>query len=190
MYISIRCATSLTYVENNLTTGEYIATKSQDEVLRGEIKLENHHIQNYHSDEVKELPELLSLIGIPTVGHETLRNQLVQYYSSNEDALLKVMVALEFGFLERERRQPFLAGLTSGCLFFLGSLPSVIPFAICKDPFNGVYLAIVCTSITLLVIGVVKSFATRMNWFYSSFENFIIAALGGLLAFYIGLWLQ
>ena len=47
-------------------SGEHMATKSQDEVLEGEIKLESDHIQNYHSDEVRELPELLPLIGIPS----------------------------------------------------------------------------------------------------------------------------
>ncbi len=71
-----------------------MATKSQDEVLEGEINLENHHIQTYRSDEIRELPELLSLIGIPKVGHDTLREKLVEFYSSNEDALLKVSLQL------------------------------------------------------------------------------------------------
>ena len=43
----------------SMCAGEYVATKSQDEVLRGEIKLENEHIQKYRSDELLELSELL-----------------------------------------------------------------------------------------------------------------------------------
>ena len=49
----------------SMCAGEYVATKSQDEVLRGEIALENKHIQKYRNDELLELSELLSLIGIP-----------------------------------------------------------------------------------------------------------------------------
>ncbi len=100
------------------------------------------------------------------------------------------MIALEFGVLEKEKRIPYLAGITSGCLFFLGSLPSLLPFAICNDPRNGLFMAIVCTSTMLLIVGLVKSFVTRMGWFYSSIENFVITGLGGVLAYSIGLWLS
>lgn len=97
------------------------------------------------------------------------------------------MVALEFGVLEKERRQPCLAGLTSGGLFILGSLSSLVPFAICVDnPKHGLYLAIIFTTIMLFIVGVVKSFATRLSWLYSSFENFVITGLGGVVAYFIG----
>jgi len=234
----------------SMFAGEYMATKSQDDVLRGEIKLENHHIEHFHSDEMRELPELLSLIGIPQedtavttstttstiatsrkeahqednenkhknngkndCGPNELRNMLLEFYSRDKDALLKIMVALEFGVLERERRNPLFAGLTSGCLFFIGSLPSVLPFVICSTDTNSnntnayedntdtdtdtndntgraVALAIIGTSLALIFVGIAKSFATRMNWFYSSVENFIITGLGGVAAFYLGSCLQ
>lgn len=174
----------------SMFAGEYMATKSQDEVLEGEIQLENDHIRDYHSDEVRELPALLSMIGIPSQGQESLRNQLIEFYASDEDALLKVMVALEFGVLETERRNARVAGLTSGALFFIGSLPSLIPYAICIDPMNALLLATSCTCVALLVVGVVKSFVTRMNWFHSSVENFVIVGLGGLFAYFIGTWLK
>ena len=170
----------------SMFAGEYMATKSQDEVLEGEIQLENDHIREYHSDEDRELPALLSMIGVPSHGQESLRNQLIEFYASDEDALLKIMVALEFGVLESERRNARVAGLTSGALFFIDSLSSLIPYAICIDPMNGLFLATSCTCVVLLVVGVVKSFVTRMNCFYSSVENFVIVGLGGLFAYLIG----
>ncbi len=173
----------------SMFAGEYMATKSQDEVLEGEINLENDHIRFQHSDEMKELPKLLSLIGIPMEGGEnSLRDQLIDFYECNEDALLKVMVALEFGVVETERRNAVVAGVTSGFLFFLGSLPSVVPYALYADPMDGLFLASCLTSAVLLIVGVMKSFATRMNWVYSSCENFLIVGLGGLSAYLIG-WL-
>jgi VIT1/CCC1 family predicted Fe2+/Mn2+ transporter len=103
------------------------------------------------------------------------------------------MVALEFGVIEKERRQPYLAGLTSGLLFFVGSLPSILPFMIIPgqtNPMYGLYLAIGSTFVTLFIVGIVKSFATRMHWFYSSLENFAIVGFGGVFAYWIGSWLQ
>lgn len=39
----------------SIFAGEYMTTKSQDEVLEVEIKLEKSHIRNYHEEEVNEL---------------------------------------------------------------------------------------------------------------------------------------
>ena len=132
---------------------------------------------------------------------------MIEFYASNEDALLKVMVALEFGVLEREeRRNPFVAGVTSGLLFLVASLPSLLPYALCsshtgskagskagsedtnnEDVTMGTMLfATFNTPVVLLIVGLVKSTVTRMNWLYSSIETFVIVGLGGSLAFLIG----
>jgi hypothetical protein len=49
----------------SLSAGECIATKSQNEVLQGEIGLERAHIRDYKQDEIEEVAELLEMIGIP-----------------------------------------------------------------------------------------------------------------------------
>ena len=185
----------------SMCAGEYVATKSQDEVLRGEIALENNHIQKYRNDELLELSELLSLIGIPeeaenideeeakdgTASTGTLRQQLLSHYERNPDDLLKIMIALEFGVVEEERRSPVVAGLTSCALFFLGSLPSVIPFAFIDDPFDGLIAAAVATGLALLFVGAVKTWATRGRMLEAAMENLIIAGFGGGLAYGVGL---
>ena len=184
----------------SMCAGEYVATKSQDEVLRGEIALEQAHIQKYRSDELLELSELLSLIGIPEEALEEeegggkegggngnhLRQQLLSHYEKNPDDLLKIMSALEFGVVEEERRSPVVAGLTSCALFFLGSLPSVIPFAIIDDPFDGLIAACIATGLALLLVGAIKTWATRGRMLEAAMENLIIAGLGGALAYGVG----
>ena len=179
----------------SMCAGEYVATKSQDEVLRGEIALEQAHIQKYRSDELLELSQLLSLIGIPEEeggGKECggngnhLRQQLLSHYEKNPDDLLKIMSALEFGVVEEERRSPVVAGLTSCALFFLGSLPSVIPFAIIDDPFDGLIAAAITTGLVLLLVGAIKTWATRGRMPEAAMENLIIAGLGGALAHGVG----
>lgn len=177
----------------SMFAGEYIATRSQDQVLEGEIQLETDHIENYHTDEINELPKLFDLIGIPGNEEEQggLRDQLTEFYSSDQTALLKIMIALEFGVLEEERRNPLAAGLTSCGLFFLGSLPSIIAFAVSNSPIQGLVIAIILTCLSLLAVGVIKAFATRdKSCISSAFENLMIAGFGGVLAYTSGLYLQ
>ena len=173
--------------------GEFVATKSQNEVLIGEIALEDYHVRTYREDEVRELSKLLALIGIPegaSAGDEEgrdLHNRLVSYYARNGDALLKCMTVLEFGVLEEELRSPCTAGLTSCGLFILGSLPSVVPFAIMDDTKSGLVAAGTAVAVMLFAVGGVKTWATRGRWIESAVENFVIGGVGGVLAYGVGL---
>jgi vacuolar iron transporter family protein len=173
----------------SMFAGEYVATKSQNEVMHGEIALEQNHIKHQCDSEIAELGNLLELIGISEADETPLDlcEQLKVYYRSNPKALLKVMVALEFGVLEDERRRPLLAGLMSCCLFAIGSLPSVIPFIFSGDePLMGLAVACIFSLSSLLLVGVVKSWATRGDWVSAAVENFVIAGFGGILAYATG----
>jgi vacuolar iron transporter family protein len=170
----------------SMCAGEYVATKSQNEVLEGELSLETMHVNYCLQDEVNELHGLFSLIGIDEDETE-LQESLLHFYESKPAALLKIMTALEFGVLSRERRSPVRAGLTSCAVFTAGSLTSVIPFAFSGDqPVKGLIAAVVITTVCLLIVGAVKTWATRGNCMRASLENLVIAAMGGGLAYGVG----
>lgn len=165
---------------------EYVATKSQNEVLRGEIALERKHIRHSLNDELSEVQELLKVIGISEDQRE-LREQLLLFYEVNPNAMLQLMVALEFGVIEEELRSPIWAGLTSCFCFILGSLPSVIPFAFNVSPTKGLIYAASFTITALFIVGAVKTWATRGNCWNAAVENLVIAGCGGGIAYGVGL---
>ncbi|KAL3806787.1 hypothetical protein ACHAXA_000800 [Cyclostephanos tholiformis] len=189
----------------SMFAGEFVATKSQNEVMTGEIKLEREHIKEYHAEEVQELAHLLTVIGIPDssvtsrksrptneINYSTeteskqIRRNMINYYASNPDALLKIMIALEFGVIDQEVRSPVVAGATSFVSFLLGSLPSVLPFAFVPDVTMGLIISGVATGLGLLVVGAVKSVATRGSMWLAALENLFITAVGSGVAYGIG----
>jgi VIT1/CCC1 family predicted Fe2+/Mn2+ transporter len=189
----------------SMFAGEFVATKSQNEVMKGEIKLEREHIKKYHAEEVKELSQLLTVIGIPgspaterksqsaiSVNDapenepQQMRRSIISYYASNPDALLKIMIALEFGVIDGEVRSPVVAGGTSFVSFLFGALPSVIPFIFVADISAGVIISGVATGIGLFLVGVLKSLATRGNPWRAALENLAITAVGSGIAYGIG----
>jgi VIT1/CCC1 family predicted Fe2+/Mn2+ transporter len=175
----------------SMFAGEFVATKSQNEVLRREIRLEQAHVQKYQQDEMKELGGLLDLIGIPEGDeYDQLRQQLLRYYEHNSDALLKVMVALEFGVIEEELRSPGWAGTTSLTSYVIGALPSVLPFAFAKHAKDGLIAAAVMTFFALIIVGMVKTWATRGNCFKAAGENVMIATIGAGIAYGVGVFFQ
>jgi vacuolar iron transporter family protein len=171
----------------SMCAGEYIATKSQNEIIRGEVKLEQKHIQKYPEDELLEVPPLLELIGISKIDRD-LQKRLIKHYAKNHEALLQLMVVLELGFLEDEQRSPFKAGFVSFFLFLFGAIPSIVPFMIPDiEPMAGLIASAVATSCTLLMVGMVKTWASKGNCLTAALENLTVAGIGGAIAYGAGL---
>jgi VIT1/CCC1 family predicted Fe2+/Mn2+ transporter len=208
----------------SMAAGEYVATKSQNEVMKGEISLEEIHVKNNLNEEMSELDDLLRKIGIKTKtaaatttttttinattttssGGPTnqdaagdpeedtsasadLQELIKDFYRENPDALLEVMKALEFGVLDNEVRSPVTAALFSCILFILGSLPSVVPFTFSgTNPTTALIISACITVSALLMVGAIKTWATRGNCLVSALENLIIAGCGGGIAYGVG----
>lgn len=169
----------------SMAAGEYVATKSQNEVIMGEIALERQHVDDFRQEEIEEVSDLLTLIGIPPESAD-IRETLLDFYTHHPASLLKIMVALEFGMIEEEQRSPVKAGLVSCVLFLVGSMPSVVPFIFAKEETIGLVVAAAVTIFALIIVGAVKTWASRGNCCTAAMENLIIAGVGGGLAYGVG----
>ena len=177
----------MTLLLSTVGAGEYVATKSQNEVIHGELALEKTHVHQFMEEELSELGELMDLIGI-TYEQKQLRQSMLDFYSAHPEALLQIMKALEFGVLDSEVRSPIRAGLFSGVLFTFGSLPSIIPFIFSGDsPGTGLVFATILSVTSLLLVGAVKTWATRTPWLSAAVENLAIAGFGGAFAYSVGM---
>ncbi len=166
----------------SMAAGEYLATKSQDEVLEAELALERVHIKDHRGMEVDQLRDMFSDMGIADADLDGV----VAAFASSDEAMLNAMKALEFGFVESERRSPYRAMLASGGLFLVGSLSSIVPFMTFDTNPPALVWASVLSLGGLFAVGVVKARVTRNNWIRSGLENMVIAGIGGLMAWLIG----
>lgn len=166
----------------SMAAGEYLATKSQDEVLKAELRLERVHIRHHREAELDQLREMFSDMGIRDEDIE----MVVGAFDRSDEAILNAMKALEFGFVDSERRSPYRAMLASGGLFLIGSLPSILPFVIFDSSRNALVLATVLALAGLFSVGVVKARVAKNGPVRSGLENMVIAGLGGVLAWFIG----
>lgn len=166
----------------SMAAGEYLATKSQDQVLEAELKLERVHIRDHRQQELDQLREMFADMGLL----EEDVDMVVTAFDRSDDAILNAMKALEFGFVDSERRSPYRAMVASGALFMVGSLPSIVPFLI----FDSVNVALAWATVLalggLFVVGVVKARVAKNSWLTSGLENMAIAGVGGIVAWLIG----
>lgn len=166
----------------SMAAGEYLATKSQDQVLEAELKLEKVHIRDHRQQELDQLTEMFADMGL----REEDVEMVVAAFDRSDDAILNAMKALEFGFVESERRSPYRAMLASGVLFLVGSLPVVLPFLVFDSANVALAWASVLALTGLFMVGVVKARVAKHHWLSSGFENMVIAGVGGVIAWLIG----
>lgn len=166
----------------SMAAGEYLATRSQEEVFDREIALEQIHIEHYRDEEVSQLYEMFADLGVAADDLESV----VSAFSRTDEVLLNSMKVLEFGIIDAERRSPLKAMVLSGILFLAGASPATLPFFFVTSTGSGLALAAILTTIGLFAVGAVKTLVTRTNAWRSGLENLIIAGIGGIVAYYIG----
>ena len=167
----------------SMAAGEYMATKSQEEAIDGELALEREHFEFYKDRELAEVREFLGNIGM---GSQAI-DAVVDDAARDDDVLMELMKAFEFGVVDEGRRNPVFAMLMSGLLFLGGSLPSVLPFAWMSDPDEALIVAAIGAAIGLFAVGVVKTRLTRTNPVRSGLENVAVAGIGAVVSYIIGL---
>ena len=165
-----------------MAAGEYIATKSQEEVFDSEMELEIEHLQYHREIERQEIRDMFGDMGLQPDDVE----RIVEALDRDDEAFLKTMMALEFGVVEEERRSPYTAGVLSGLLFLAGSLPSLIPFFIVDSTSLGLFIAAIGSGIALFIVGVLKTLVTRKSWLWAGTENVLIAAGGAVVSYGVG----
>jgi VIT1/CCC1 family predicted Fe2+/Mn2+ transporter len=166
----------------SMSIGEYLATKSQDEVFDAEIALEKIHLRDHRQTEKDQLTDMLGDMGLEGDDLDTVVNII----DSNDEAMLNMHAALEFGVVDAERRNPYAAAVASGFLFLMGALPSVIPFAIWDDTAVGLVAAAVLSGIGLFIVGAIKTLQTKKSWLLSGTENLVLGLAAGVLSFFVG----
>jgi vacuolar iron transporter family protein len=166
----------------SMAAGEYLATKSQIEVLASEIDLERTHIEHFRNRELAQLYQLFRDIGIV---EEDLPD-VVRAFSRDDQTLLNAMKVMEFGIVDSEERSPITAMIMSGGLFLGGSVPAVAPFLFDLRPHVALAIAAGLGAVGLFSVGVIKTFITRTSPIVAGLENLAIAALGGGMAYAVG----
>jgi VIT1/CCC1 family predicted Fe2+/Mn2+ transporter len=166
----------------SMAIGEYLATKSQEEVFEAEIALEEIHLRDHRQHEKDQLADMLGDMGLEGDDLHTV----VEIINSSDEAMLNMHAALEFGVVDRERRSPYAAAFASGLLFLAGALPSVLPFAIWDNTGQALLAAAILSGIGLFIVGAVKTLQTKKSWLLSGAENLALGLAAGVLSYFVG----
>jgi len=167
-----------------MSMGEYLATKSQNEVIAGDLTLEREHFKYHRELEVEQVHHVLA--GMNLQGE--LLKEVTKSIGESDDALMKFMKAFEFGYQEDVARIPITAMAVMFFIFICGGLPSVIPFAFVddNDQYVGLLIATILVSVALFLVGVMKAVSTNTSWIRAGSENMIMGWISAGIAYGVG----
>lgn len=163
--------------------GEYIATKSQTQMMESDLALEQTHFLHHRDVELEELRVTLSSLGL----RDQLLTDCVTTIGEKDETLLAFMKAFEFGYSDEDQRNPCIAMAFSGSLFLGGSIPSILPFFITNQVEHAILSAGVLSSVVLFSVGSIKSKVTQTNWLWGGTENLLLGVIGSVISYAVGI---
>jgi len=149
----------------------YLAVKSQREILESEIKREKHEIENVPNKEREEIEEIYRAKGFE--GDELAR--VVDKITSNKDVWLKTMLTEELGLNLEILGNPIKGALVMFGSFLLGGILPILPYFAFGSGFVSLGIAIGFSLSSSFVIGALKARLAKKSWIRGGLE---MAGLG------------
>ena len=153
----------------------YLAVKSQKQVLESEIKREEFEIENVPEKERQEIEDIYRAKGFR--GDELKR--IVEKITSDKQVWLKTMLTEELGLNLEIVGSPLKGALAMFGAFLLGGILPILPYFVVKSgslsSTTAIWIAIALSVASSFIIGAIKSRMAKKNWIIGGIE---MAGLG------------
>lgn len=164
----------------SMGAGEYMSSKSEIEVYKHEVRLEEKEIERVPEIERQEIVDTYRAKGFKG----KLLDQVVKKITSNKKLWLKTMLREELGFpdqFEDPKKLGFLMAISS----LIGGVVPIIPFFF-LNALTAVIVSVIATAIGLFIVGASKTLITKGNWIESGAEMMVVGMLVAFVGYSIG----
>jgi VIT1/CCC1 family predicted Fe2+/Mn2+ transporter len=141
----------------------YLAVKSQRQILESEIKREEYEIETMPNKEKQEIEEIYRLKGFE--GEEL--KKVVDKVTSNKEVWLKTMLTEELGLNLEILGNPLKGALVMFGSFLLGGILPILPYFVVKaglmSSVTAIAVAIAISLVSSFIVGAIKAHMAQMN---------------------------
>jgi vacuolar iron transporter family protein len=164
----------------------YLAVKSQREILESEIKREKFEIENVPDKERQEIEDIYMAKGFR--GDDLRR--VVNKITSDKDVWLKTMLTEELGINLGIVGNPLKSALVMFGAFLLGGILPILPYFVVKAGIIPSSIAIgIAVGLSLtssFIVGAIKSRMAKKNWVRGGIEMAVLGTGIALVGYGIG----
>jgi VIT1/CCC1 family predicted Fe2+/Mn2+ transporter len=166
----------------SMTTGEYISTKSQVEVLQGEVSEEREKLRRRPEHELRGLERCYERHGFKK-GEARL---VVREFSHHKKLLLRTLLAEELGILPERFENPIRNATIMGIAYIIGGLLPLTPFVFLSRE-TALPFSVALSVAALFIVGAWKTTVTKRPWLRSGLEMLFIGLLAAAAGYAFGI---
>lgn len=175
----IACIAGLIAGAASMAAGEYISVKSQQDIEKNDLKMEERELRNNPEHELKELKHIYILRGLEPKLAEEVAQQLTAHNALDAHA------RDEIGILAQTAAQPFTAAFSSALAFTVGALFPLVSILIIPENFLAQGVMVVGV-ITLGILGALASYIGGSTIWRGAFRVMIWGVIAMLFSAWIG----
>lgn len=165
----------------SMGTGEWISVRSQTELYRREIEIEQAELEAFPEEEADELALIYRAKGIEPEAARKLADRIMLRPSAALDTLAREELGLDPG----ELASPWVAAFSSFLAFAVGALVPLLPFLVGSGA-AAVGVAIGLSAAMLALIGSVISVLTGRNALVSASRMLVVGAIAAGITYLVG----
>jgi VIT1/CCC1 family predicted Fe2+/Mn2+ transporter len=164
----------------------YLAVKSQREILESEIEREEYEIEKYPEEERIEIEDIYRAKEFD----EDLVKLITEKITSNKKVWLRTMLTEELGLNLDIVGNPIKGALIMFASFIIGGILPILPYLLSKTSFvplqYSLWIAIAISITSSFIIGAKKAKLARKNWVKGGIEMSGLGTGIALLGYGIG----
>ena len=172
----------------SMAAGNFLGTRTEQQVLERTQQMEEHHIDRNPDGEREEIRQIFAGKGFSGSDLE----RVVEVITADRQLWVQTMLTDEHS-LSLGRAQPMKAAVVTFVAFLLAGLLPLLPFiAFYFDAFSGTpYLpSALLTGVAFFLIGTMKSRFVDQHWGWAGLETLGVGGAAAFLAYVIGILLK
>jgi VIT1/CCC1 family predicted Fe2+/Mn2+ transporter len=166
----------------SMALGEWLSVQSARELYDRQIRIERREVEEVPDEEAEELALIYEAKGLPTEQARSLAAQMMKDPAVAVDTLSREELGIDPDELGGSA---WAAAATSFCLFAVGAIGPVAPFAFLDNPI-AIYISLLLSGIVLFMIGAGITLLTGRSVLYSGLRQVIIGFAAAGITYGIG----
>ena len=165
----------------SMAVSNYLGTKSEQEFVQEERKMEEWEIEHLPEEERKEIEEIYYEKGFR--GDDLKR--VVEVITSDKEIWVKEMLKEELGICQLTSDSPIKHGLATFIAFVAAGLVPLLSFLfpLGKGAFT---VSIILTALVLFTVGALRSILIARPWYRAGVEMLLVGAAAAVVAYGVG----
>ncbi len=167
----------------SMGAGNFLGARSENSLYREELRRENYEVEHLPQKETDEVIEVLEKKGYS----KNDASALTEMIKKNKDFWVDFMMKYELGMHEPEHGDEWKDATATFLSFVLaGSMPLLVFLFFRSDNGSLFLYSVISTAVALFIVGALRVFVTKTNWFISGIEMLLIGGFAAGLSYYVG----